>query len=102
MALQPLVMVALANSPFADSRDSQMTSYRNYVWLHTDSAHCGILPLVLSPDLSFSTYVQRALEVTMYSVKNGVHVDLAGRFFADLMQGHCLRCLEKNPRSRTG
>ncbi|MWJ27474.1 glutamate--cysteine ligase [Halomonas sp. ZH2S] len=88
MALQSLVMVALANSPFADGRDSRLNSYRNYVWLHTDSARCGILPLVFSPELSFTTYVQRALEVPMYSVKrNGVHVDLAGRSFADMMQG---------------
>ncbi|MFC3284505.1 glutamate--cysteine ligase [Litchfieldella rifensis] len=88
MALQPLVMVALANSPFADGQDSQLTSYRNYVWLHTDSARCGVLPLVLSPDFNFAEYVQRALAVPMYSVKrNGVHIDLAGRSFRDMMQG---------------
>ncbi|MEA2117839.1 glutamate-cysteine ligase family protein [Halovibrio sp. HP20-50] len=34
--MQPLVMVALANSPFADGQDSRLTSYRNYAWLHTD------------------------------------------------------------------
>lgn len=88
MALQPLVMLALANSPFADGRDSGLTSYRNYVWLHTDSARSGILPLVFSEDLSFAGYVQRALETPMYSVeRRGAHVDLTGRYFEDLMQG---------------
>ncbi|MBB3190699.1 glutamate--cysteine ligase [Halomonas cerina] len=88
MALQPLVMVALANSPFAEGRDSEMTSYRNYVWLHTDSARCGILPLALSPALSFAEYVDRALATPMYSVaRHGEHLDLAGRFFPDMMRG---------------
>ncbi|XKE44886.1 glutamate--cysteine ligase [Halomonas organivorans] len=88
MALQPLVMVALANSPFVEGRDSGLTSYRNYVWLHTDSARCGLLPLALSPDLAFDSYVERALDVPMYSVaRRGAHVDLAGRRFRDLMRG---------------
>ncbi|MYL24776.1 glutamate--cysteine ligase [Halomonas alkaliantarctica] len=87
-ALQPLVMLALANSPFADGRDSGFSSYRNYVWLHTDSARCGVLPLALSPELSFARYVRRAVEVPMYSVKrDDAHVDLAGRFFADMLNG---------------
>ncbi|MBB3230187.1 glutamate--cysteine ligase [Halomonas stenophila] len=88
MALQPLVMVALANSPFADGRDSSLTSYRHYVWLHTDSARCGILPLALSPTLSFAEFVDRALAVPMYSVaRHGEHLDLAGRRFPDMMRG---------------
>lgn len=88
MALQPLVMLALANSPFAEGRDSGLTSYRNYVWLHTDSSRSGILPLVFSEDLNFAGYVQRALETPMYSVeRRGAHVDLTGRYFEDMMQG---------------
>jgi glutamate--cysteine ligase len=88
MALQPLVMVALANSPFADDRDSPLTSYRNYVWLHTDSARCGILPLMMSAESGFADYVRRALATPMYSVeRQGAHVDLAGRSFRDMMQG---------------
>ncbi|WP_404363303.1 glutamate--cysteine ligase [Marinobacter sp.] len=88
MALQPLVMIAFANSPFADGRDSGFTSLRNYVWLHTDSSRCGILPAVFSSDMGFGTYVQRALDTPMYSVeRKGAHVDLAGRYFADMMKG---------------
>ena len=88
MALQPLIMVALANAPFAEGRETGLTSYRNYVWLHTDSSRCGILPEVFDADFGFQAYVQRALATPMYSVKRkGVHGDLAGRYFSDMMQG---------------
>ena len=88
MALQPLVMVALANAPFADGEDSALTSYRHYVWLHTDSARCGVLPEVLRDDFGFADYVQRAMDVPMYSVaRDGAHLDLAGRSFRDMMRG---------------
>lgn len=88
MALQPLVMVALANSPFADGRASPLSSYRNYVWLHTDSARCGNLPPMMSTESGFADYVRRALAVPMYSVeREGAHVDLAGRSFRDMLRG---------------
>ncbi|SFR77904.1 glutamate--cysteine ligase [Marinobacter daqiaonensis] len=87
MALQPLVMVALANAPFAEGRDTGLTSYRNYVWLHTDSARCGIMPEVFSRDFGFDAYVNRALATPMYSVKRkGAHQDLAGRYFTDMLK----------------
>lgn len=98
MALQPLIIVALANSPFAGGKDSGLTSYRNYVWLHTDSARCGILPLVFSPEMGFEGYVRRALDTPMYSVaRGGRHVDLAGRYFRDMMKGNLSELPDEKP-----
>ncbi|HEY1928377.1 MAG TPA: glutamate--cysteine ligase [Caulobacteraceae bacterium] len=89
LALQPIATALFANSPFVEGRPSGLLSSRAAVWADTDAARTGLLPFVFEPGFGFEAYARYALRVPMYFVKrDGRYIDVAGRSFADFMEGH--------------
>ncbi|HEX4742664.1 MAG TPA: glutamate--cysteine ligase [Caulobacteraceae bacterium] len=88
LALQPIATALFANSPFIEGRPSGLLSSRAAVWADTDAARTGLLPFVFEPGFGFEAYARHALGVPMYFVKrDGRYIDVAGRSFADFMDG---------------
>jgi glutamate--cysteine ligase len=88
LALQPVSVALLANSPFADGAPTGFLSYRSFVWTHTDPDRCGILPFVFEDGMGFERYVDYLLDVPMYFVyRDGTYVDASGQSFRDFMAG---------------
>ena len=88
LALQPIVTALFANSPFTEGRPNGHLSARAHVWTDTDPDRTGMLDFVFDPGFGFEAYARYALAVPMYFVKrDGRYVDVAGRSFADFMQG---------------
>ena len=88
LALQPIATALFANSPFVEGRPSGLLSARAAVWSDTDAARTGLLPFVFEPGFGFEAYARHALGVPMYFVKrDGRYIDVAGRSFADFMEG---------------
>jgi len=93
MGLSPLIAATFANSPISEGDLNGYRSFRGQVWTRTDRDRCGLLPFAFSPDVSFSRYVEYALDVPMYFIiRDGAYVDLTGipfrHFLAHGHQGH--------------
>ena len=88
LALQPIVTALFANSPFIEGKPSGFVSARANVWTDTDPDRTGMLAFVFEDGFNFETYARYALQVPMYFAKRGDrYIDLAGRSFADFMDG---------------
>ena len=88
LALQPIVTALFANSPFVEGRPSGLLTARANVWTDTDPERTGMLGFVFEDGCGFDAYARYALQVPMYFVKrDGLYVDVAGRSFADFMEG---------------
>jgi glutamate--cysteine ligase len=88
LALQPIATALFANSPFVEGRPSGFLSTRANVWTDTDPDRTGLLGFVFADGFGFETYARYALQVPMYFVKrDGLYIDVAGRSFADFMEG---------------
>ncbi len=88
LALQPIVTALFANSPFVEGRPSGFLTARADVWTDTDADRTGMLGFVFGDGFGFETYARYALQVPMYFVKRqGLYIDVAGRSFADFMEG---------------
>src|SRR5258705_9521612 len=88
LALQPVATALFANSPFTEGKPNGLLSYRSEIWLDTDPARTGMLPLAFQPGFGFEAYVDWALDVPMYFVTRGAaYHDVAGASFRDLMAG---------------
>ncbi len=88
LALQPVAVALLANSPFADGAPTGFLSYRSFVWTHTDPDRCGVLPFVFEDGMGFERYVDYLLDVPMYFVyRDGQYIDASGQSFRDFMEG---------------
>jgi glutamate--cysteine ligase len=88
LALQPVAVALAANAPFCDGTPSGAVSERGLVWLDVDEERCGVPRFVFEDGMGFERWVDYALSVPMYSVvRDGRHVDLAGRSFRDFMAG---------------
>jgi glutamate--cysteine ligase len=88
LALQPIVTALFANSPFVEGRPSGFLTTRAQVWTDTDPDRTGLLGFVFADGFGFETYARYALHVPMYFVKrDGLYIDVAGRSFADFMEG---------------
>jgi glutamate--cysteine ligase len=89
LALQPLATALFANSPFTHGRANGYQSYRRYIWQHTDSDRCGILPFAFDDGMGFERYVDYALDVPLYFVKRkGHYINVAGRSFRTFLKGN--------------
>ena len=90
MGSAALLTAMFANSPISDGRLNGYMSFRGHIWTDTDPARCGLLPFVFRDAVSFSDYVEYALDVPMYFiVRDGRWIDMTDftfrRFWA---QGH--------------
>ncbi len=86
LLLQPVATALFANSPFTEGRPNGLLSARANVWLDTDADRTGIPAVVFEDGFGFERYVEWLLDVPMYFVmRDGGHVDLAGRSFRDFM-----------------
>ena len=93
LALQPLSTALFANSPFCEDKLSGYKSFRSFVWMHTDSDRCGMLPFVFDDGMSFQRYVDYALDVPMYFiVRDKKYIYAEGQTFRDFLNGS-LKCL---------
>jgi glutamate--cysteine ligase len=92
MGIAPLLTAMFANSPISDGRLNGYMSFRAHIWTDTDPARCGLLPFVFGSALSFSDYVEYALDVPMYFiVRDGRWIDMTTltfrRFWEEGYQG---------------
>jgi len=88
LALQPIATALFANSPFVEGKPSGLLSSRADVWTDTDPHRTGMLDFVFKDGFGFEAYARYALDVPMYFVKrDGLYIDVAGRSFADFMEG---------------
>jgi glutamate--cysteine ligase len=88
LALQPIATALFANSPFIEGKPSGFVSARANVWTDTDPDRTGMLDFVFADGFGYETYARYALTVPMYFVKrDGAYIDVAGRSFADFMEG---------------
>jgi glutamate--cysteine ligase len=88
LALQPVAVALLANSPFVEGRPSGLLSHRSYIWTDTDPDRCGTLPFVFEPGFGFERYVDYMLDVPMYFVyRDGRYIDASGQSFRDFVAG---------------
>jgi len=93
LALQPVAVALLANSPFADGKPTGYLSYRSFVWTDTDPDRCGILPFVFEDGMGFERYVDYMLDVPMYFVyRDGRYIDASGQSFRDFLAGKLPAC----------
>jgi glutamate--cysteine ligase len=88
LALQPIATALFANSPFVEGKPSGFLTARADVWTDTDPDRTGMLGFVFEDGFGYDAYTRYALGVPMYFVKrNGLYIDVAGRSFADFMEG---------------
>jgi glutamate--cysteine ligase len=88
LALQPIVTALFANSPFTEGKPNGFLSARANVWSDTDPDRTGLLDFVFEEGFGYDRYARYALAVPMYFVKRqGRYIDVAGRSFADFMDG---------------
>jgi glutamate--cysteine ligase len=88
VALQPIVTALFANSPFIDGKPSGYLSFRSHIWLNTDAARTGMLPIAFEDGFGFDRYAEYALDVPMYFViRNKEYVNVAGESFRAFMKG---------------
>ncbi len=87
LALQPLATALWANSPFKEGKPNGALSWRGIIWHNTDPARTGLLPFAFDEGMSFERYVDYLLDVPMYFVFRGRHIDAAGQSFRDFLKG---------------
>jgi glutamate--cysteine ligase len=88
LALQPVTVALLANSPFTEGEPNSYQSFRSFVWMTTDPDRCGTLPFVFEDGFGFERYVDYLLDVPMYFVyRNGRYIDASGQSFRDFLAG---------------
>jgi glutamate--cysteine ligase len=88
LALQPICTALFANSPFIEGKPSGFLSARANVWTDVDPDRTGMLDFVFADGFGYEAYARYALTVPMYFVKrDGAYIDVAGRSFADFMEG---------------
>jgi glutamate--cysteine ligase len=92
MGIAPLLTAMFANSPISDGQLNGYRSFRGHIWTDTDPARCGLLPFVFRSALSFSDYVEYALDVPMYFiVRDSRWIDMTAftfrRFWKEGYQG---------------
>lgn len=88
LGLQPVITALMANSHIVEGRESGYRCYRSFIWTETDPARCGVPEFVFENDMSFSRYVDYALDVPMYFIiRGGRYIDATGQSFRDFMDG---------------
>ncbi|PZP55652.1 MAG: glutamate--cysteine ligase [Micavibrio aeruginosavorus] len=88
LALQPIVTALMANSSQVEGKDSGYKTYRSFIWTETDPDRCGVPEFIFKDEMSFSRYVDYALDVPMYFImRAGHHVNVAGQSFRNFMEG---------------
>ena len=88
LALQPITIALMANSPFVEGKPTGLLSNRANVWTDTDPDRTGMLDFVFEDGFGFERYALYALDVPMYFVKrDGRYIDVAGRSFRDFING---------------
>ncbi len=87
LAFQPIGTALWANSPFTEGKPNGALSLRGVIWQNTDPARTGLLPFAFEDGMSFERYVDYLLDVPMYFVFRGKHIDVAGHSFRDFMAG---------------
>lgn len=87
LAFQPIATALWANSPFTEGKPNGALSWRGVIWQNTDPARTGLLPFAFEDGMSFERYVDYLLDVPMYFVFRGRHIDVAGHSFRDFMAG---------------
>lgn len=88
LALQPIATALFANSPFIDGKPSSYLSFRSHIWLNTDNARTGMLPVMFEQGAGFESYVDHALDVPMYFViRNKRYINCAGESFRAFLEG---------------
>ncbi len=88
LALQPLATAIFANSPFTEGKPNGYKSFRAQIWTDTDRDRSGGMPLAFEDGFGFESYVEWALDVSMYFVKRGeIYYDVTGTTFRQFMNG---------------
>ncbi|QNT78025.1 glutamate--cysteine ligase [Entomobacter blattae] len=88
MAFQPVATALFANSPFYEGQPNGLMSNRARIWTDTDNGRSGMPECFFSPDFSFATYVNWALDVPMYFIiRDGKMIDVAGCSFRAWLEG---------------
>ncbi|MEN8237210.1 MAG: glutamate--cysteine ligase [Pseudomonadota bacterium] len=88
LALQPMLTGLLSNSPFKEGKVNGFQSYRSHIWKHTDPDRCGLLSFAFKENMSFESYVDYALGVPMYFIKQGDdYLDVSGHPFQLYLDG---------------
>ena len=85
-SLQPVVIALYANSPFIDSRITDFTSFRSFIWTETDKARCGLLKFIYDKDFSFERYVEYLLDIPMYFIiRENKYLEMTKYTFRDFL-----------------
>jgi glutamate--cysteine ligase len=88
LALQPVATAIFANSPFTDGKPNGFRSFRAEIWKDTDNDRSGGLPIAFDDGFGFESYVDWAIDVSMYFVKRGTtYHDVTGTTFREFMNG---------------
>jgi glutamate--cysteine ligase len=87
LAFQPLATALWSNSPFTEGKPNGALSQRGIIWQNTDPGRTGLLPFAFDDGMSFERYVDYLLDVPMYFVFRGKHIDVAGKSVRDFMAG---------------
>ena len=69
LSLESLGTAIFANSPFSKNKLTDFKSLRSLYWINTDNQRTGITPFVFNENFNFETYVDYALDVPMYFLK---------------------------------
>jgi glutamate--cysteine ligase len=94
MAASPVVTALYANSSISEGKANGFESMRAWIWRHTDSDRCGLLPFVFEDSFleaeAYWGYADWALDVPMFFIqRDGAHLPLDGlRFRKYLERGH--------------
>ena len=90
LAVQPVAVALLANSPVVRGRESGWKSFRSEVWNHTDPARCGLLEFAFAPGFeedAYRRYAEWALDVPMVFLRReGRYLETGGATFRELVR----------------
>ena len=88
LALQPMATALFANSPFIEGKPNGFLSSRANVWTDTDPDRTGMLDFVFETGFGFATTsAMRCRRRCISSSASGLYLDVAGRSFAEFMEG---------------
>jgi glutamate--cysteine ligase len=90
MGIAPLMVAMFANSPICEGKVTGYKSFREHIWTDTDKDRSGLLRFAFLPEVSFTHYVEYALDVPMYFIiRDGQYIDFTGIPFRHfLTRGH--------------
>ncbi len=94
LAASPIITSLYANSGVSEGAPNGFESRRAWVWRHTDTDRCGLLPFVFSDEWlegsAYARYAEWALDVSgLFIVRGEHHLPLGGRSFRDFVEnGH--------------